>query len=120
MMGDNPIWADTALLIIDMINPLSFEGADRIINEVDAAAEVILRLRTRADAAGAPVVYVNDNFGCWSDDRREIIARATAAPAPGPGSSGRDRSHPNRLSPTGGISALAMFDSIAGSFHAGR
>lgn len=83
MMGDNPIWADTALLIIDMINPLSFEGADRIIDEVDAAAEVILRLRTRADAAGAPVVYVNDNFGCWSDDRRQIIARATAAPGAG-------------------------------------
>jgi len=82
-MGDDPVWAETALLIIDMINPLSFEGADRIIDDVDAAADVILRLRSRADAAGAPVVYVNDNFGCWSDDRREIIARAANSPGHG-------------------------------------
>lgn len=82
-MDGDPVWEGTALLVIDMINPLSFDGADRITDDVEAAAEVILRLRTRADAARAPVVYVNDNFGCWSDDRREIIARAAAAPGAG-------------------------------------
>lgn len=83
MVDGDPVWAGTALLIIDMINPLSFDGADRIADDVEAGAEVILRLRARADAAGAPVVYVNDNFGCWSDDRREIIVRATASPGAG-------------------------------------
>lgn len=82
-MDGEPLWANTALLIIDMINPLSFDGADRITDDVEAAAEVILRLRARADEADAPVVYVNDNFGCWSDDRREIIARVAAAPGAG-------------------------------------
>lgn len=82
-MNGDPVWANTALLIIDMINPLSFDGADRITDDVEAAAEVILRLRTRADAASAPIIYVNDNFGRWSDDRREIIARAAASPGVG-------------------------------------
>lgn len=76
-MTGEAAWTQTALLIIDMINPLDFEGADRIIAEVDAAADVILGLREQADAAGAPVIYINDNFGCWSDDREQIVAKAS-------------------------------------------
>lgn len=39
-------------------------------------ATVILKLRDEADALGAPVVCVNDNFGQWHADRARIVSHA--------------------------------------------
>ena len=62
-----------ALLIIDMINDLDFPEADDMIRWLDGVADAIDRLRTAADAAQVPVVYINDNYGEWHSDRERII-----------------------------------------------
>ena len=72
---DAPAAGNTALLIIDMINEMSFEGADALRGPAADAAAAIARLREEADAAGVPVVYVNDNFGEWHSERGRLVDR---------------------------------------------
>ena len=62
-----------ALLIIDMMNDLDFADANEMIPWLDGVADAIERLRTAADAARVPVVYINDNYGEWHSDRERII-----------------------------------------------
>lgn len=76
--GDRP-----ALLIIDMINDLEFEGAAAILDDAEAASHVIHDLRATARRCGAPVIYVNDNFDRWSEDRWQIVERACRSGARG-------------------------------------
>ncbi|MCE7031303.1 cysteine hydrolase [Lysobacter sp. GX 14042] len=64
-----------ALLVVDMINPLDFEGADALKPHAVAAARQIAALARRARAAALPVIYVNDNFMHWQADFREIVAQ---------------------------------------------
>ena len=72
-----------ALLIIDMINRLEFEGSDSLRPAAEAAGECILALRDQAGAAGVPVIYVNDNHGDWHEDRAAIVAKAIDGDCPG-------------------------------------
>ncbi|GAA0296906.1 cysteine hydrolase [Sphingomonas oligophenolica] len=65
-----------ALLIIDMINGFDFEGAEQLKPAATKAAGAILALRADAEAAGCPVIHVNDNFGEWHSDKDRIVARA--------------------------------------------
>ena len=62
-----------ALLIVDMLNDLRFDGAEKLAPAAQAIAEPILALRDAADAAGVPVIYVNDNKGHWHSDRTRLI-----------------------------------------------
>ncbi len=62
----------TALLLIDVINDLDFHGSEAMLPAVIEAAERIRTLKQRAREAGVPVIYVNDNFGYWRSDFREI------------------------------------------------
>jgi len=66
----------TALLIVDMINPFDFKGADRLAPKAANAARVIASLRGRMEEAGMPVVYVNDNFGEWHSEKSRLVERA--------------------------------------------
>jgi len=75
--------SSTALVLVDVINGLSFEGSEGIVQAATLAAPKICALRERAHRAGVPVVYVNDNFGQWRSDLRAIIAACTAADQPG-------------------------------------
>lgn len=61
-----------ALLLIDVINDLDFEGAEQMLPEAIKAAEAISALKARAKEAGIPIIYVNDNFGHWRSDFREV------------------------------------------------
>ena len=54
-----------ALLLIDVINPMDFRGAEALLPAATKAAQNIARLRRRAHDANIPVIYVNDNFDCW-------------------------------------------------------
>ena len=65
----------TALLIIDMIGPMDFEGVDEMADALDAAGDAIAHLRDSAHAAKAPVIYVNDNFGEWHSERSRLVKR---------------------------------------------
>ena len=64
----------SALLIIDMINLFDFEGGRRLAKEAARIAPRIARLKARFSRAGAPIIYVNDNFMDWRADFKELIA----------------------------------------------
>lgn len=64
-----------ALLIIDMISDFEFEDGQRLLRNALRAAHNILRLKERARAARIPTIYVNDNFGQWRSDFRQLVHR---------------------------------------------
>ncbi len=65
--------ADTALLLIDMINDLEFDGGERLISHALPMATRLAALKRRAKAAGIPVIYANDNFGRWRSDFPKVV-----------------------------------------------
>jgi nicotinamidase-related amidase len=62
-----------ALLLIDVINPLDFDGAEDLLGAALALAEPMARMRAAADAAGVPVIYVNDNQDQWQAQSSRLI-----------------------------------------------
>lgn len=62
-----------ALLLVDVINDLEFDGGARLLKRALPAAERLRALLGRAREAGVPVVYANDNFGRWRDEFRELL-----------------------------------------------
>jgi len=76
--GNVPDQSDVCLLIIDMINPFTFDGAEEMVPTASAAAERIVVLKGRMKATGLPVIYVNDNFGKWQSDFRKLVERCLA------------------------------------------
>lgn len=81
--GSAPDECRVALLIIDMINAFDFEGAPAILPRALAAAKAVAALKKRARNAGVPVVYVNDNFGRWRSDFRNLLERVRREGVPG-------------------------------------
>jgi nicotinamidase-related amidase len=75
--------AGSALLLIDVINDLAFEGSEALIEQAEAMATRLAALKRRASAAAVPCIYVNDNFGQWRADFRQTVAHCTAASSPG-------------------------------------
>ena len=71
--GSVPDKSGTALLLIDVINPLSFPEAGQLSRFIPRMARNLSRLKARAKKAGIPVIYVNDNFGRWRSDFRHQI-----------------------------------------------
>jgi nicotinamidase-related amidase len=71
--GNVPDEAAAALLLIDVINDLEFEGGDALLAEATPMAERLATLAQRARRAGLPVVYVNDNFGKWRSDFSKLL-----------------------------------------------
>jgi len=66
--------ATVALLLIDVINPLEFEGGESLLKEALPAARRLAQLKSDLADHGVPVVYVNDNFGYWDLGFRELVA----------------------------------------------
>jgi nicotinamidase-related amidase len=75
--------ADVALLLIDVINDLAFDGGEQLLEQARPMAAAIAMLKTRAHAAGIPVIYVNDNFGHWRSDFPKIVEYCMRPGAPG-------------------------------------
>jgi nicotinamidase-related amidase len=71
--GSVPDKHKTALLLIDVINDFDFPEADQLLKEARPMASRLLRLKRRAQKAGVPVIYVNDNFGRWKSDFRRTV-----------------------------------------------
>jgi nicotinamidase-related amidase len=70
--------AETALLIIDMLNPYDHEDAEPLAESVRETLPGVVRLRDRAREAAGDVmtVYVNDNYDAWELGRQELVERA--------------------------------------------
>ena len=75
--------AGTALLLIDVINDLAFDGSERLVAQAESMAAPLVQLKRRASAAGVPTIYINDNFGQWRSDFRRTVAHCTARSSPG-------------------------------------
>jgi nicotinamidase-related amidase len=71
--GFAPDECPVALLLIDWINDLEFDGGDRLFPQALAAAKASAALRRRAKQARVPVIYCNDNFGKWRSDFRSLL-----------------------------------------------
>jgi nicotinamidase-related amidase len=71
--GSAPDECAAALLLIDWINDLEFDGGDKFLPAALAAARATASLRKRAKHAGVPVIYCNDNFGKWRSDFRSLL-----------------------------------------------
>jgi nicotinamidase-related amidase len=75
--------AGTALLLIDVINDLAFEGSENLVAQAEPMAIRLAALKRRATVAGVPAIYINDNFGQWRSDFRQTVAHCTKRTSPG-------------------------------------
>lgn len=71
--GSAPDHSKVALVLLDVINDLEFEGAELLEPHALRAAQKIQELKWRAKLAGIPAIYVNDNFGRWRSDFKSLI-----------------------------------------------
>jgi nicotinamidase-related amidase len=65
--------APTALLLIDVINDLEFDGGDDLLEHALPMAKALAELKRRAKSLGIPVIYANDNFGRWRSDFTKLV-----------------------------------------------
>lgn len=61
------------LLLIDVINPLEFEGAENLQRFAMPMARRLAELKARCKHAGIPAIYANDNFGRWRSDFPRLV-----------------------------------------------
>lgn len=66
--GNVPDKNPVALILIDVINDLEFEGGEALSGYAKRMAPKLARLKQRAYDNDVPVIYVNDNFGKWQSD----------------------------------------------------
>jgi len=69
----------TALLLIDVINPIDFDGGEKLLRHALPMARALAAFKRRTKAAGIPVIYVNDNFGRWRSDFPKIVEHCLQA-----------------------------------------
>lgn len=81
--GSAPDKSSVALLLIDVVNAMEFEGAERLLEFAVPMADRIAALRRRAREADIPTVYVNDNFGRWQSDFRNVLRHCLDDDVPG-------------------------------------
>lgn len=63
----------TALLLIDVVNDLAFDGSDALVEQAEPMALRLAVLKRRVTRAGIPASYANDNFGQWRSDFRYTV-----------------------------------------------
>lgn len=71
--GSAPDQSPVALLLVDVINDMEFEGGERLLQRAIPMARAIAALKERARSLAIPVIYVNDNFGRWQSDFRRTV-----------------------------------------------
>jgi nicotinamidase-related amidase len=82
--GNVPDQCSVALLLIDVLNGLDFEGSQEFAARAVRMAERIAALRENAKRAGVPVIYVNDNnVGRWRSDASGMVQHWIESDAPG-------------------------------------
>lgn len=67
----------TALLIIDMINTLDFPEGKSLLKHALPVAKNILRMKKKLKKKKIPVIYLNDHYGHWRDDWKEVYEHCT-------------------------------------------
>ncbi len=65
----------TCRLIIDMMSGFAFEQVERLFPSIEHTAQRIATVKQHMKKADVPVIYVNDDFGKWRWDFRELVTR---------------------------------------------
>jgi nicotinamidase-related amidase len=82
--GNVPDKCGAVLLLVDVLNPLDFEGAEAFVPRALQTGERIAGLARRARQSHVPVVYINDNVaGRWRSDLSGLLAAGSQGNAPG-------------------------------------
>jgi nicotinamidase-related amidase len=81
--GNVPDDCSVALLVVDVLNALRFDGSEAFVPRAVAVGERIVALKRRAKALKIPTVYVNDNVGRWQSDVGAVVRESTSDDAPG-------------------------------------
>jgi len=62
----------TILLLVDFINPLRFDGGERLARPALRAAQAAAALKRRLHKRGVQTVYANDNYGIWRSSFADV------------------------------------------------
>jgi nicotinamidase-related amidase len=81
--GNVPESSPVALLLIDVINDMEFDGAEALVRQAVPMAHRLAALKKRARAAKVPAIYINDNFGRWQSDFRKLVHHVLHDGVPG-------------------------------------
>jgi nicotinamidase-related amidase len=69
--------SDTALIVIDMLNPYEHEHADLLVESVGSiVAKIRVLVNEAREADGVELVYVNDNYEDFTATAGQIVRRA--------------------------------------------
>lgn len=71
--------AAKALVLVDVFNPLDFDGARKLAPDAVRAAKAAASLAARCRQSRWPVVYANDNYGRWRSDFSDVMRRCLAS-----------------------------------------
>lgn len=66
----------TVLLLVDFINHLKFDGAERLAPRALRAAKAAAVLKAALVRKGCPCIYANDNFGEWRTEFSGLVRSA--------------------------------------------
>ena len=73
----------TVVLVVDMLNAYEHPDADLLIPNVEPIVDPLSQLLKRAhDTDDVDVVYVNDNYGDFTADHRDLVNAALAGRRP--------------------------------------
>jgi nicotinamidase-related amidase len=75
--GNVPETSPLALIIVDVINDLEFDGGEDLLEHALPMSRRLASLAARAREARVAVIYVNDNFGKWRSDFRNLLDHCT-------------------------------------------
>ena len=81
--GNAPDQSRSVLLLIDLINDLSFPNNEHLVRNSEKLARAIVRLKERCQRAGIPAIYVNDNHGKWKSNFSAVLQHCLRPEAPG-------------------------------------
>ena len=72
--GNAPDTSPVVLLLIDVISDFNFDNGDQLLENAKSIAKNIAELKKKAGKSKVPVIYVNDNFGKWQSDFKNLLA----------------------------------------------
>jgi nicotinamidase-related amidase len=81
--GNAPDQSQAVLLLIDVINDLSFPDNQNLVRRSVALAKSIAKLKKRCKKLGIPTIYVNDNRGRWRSDISAVLRHCLGTECPG-------------------------------------
>jgi len=81
--GNVPDHCSVALLLVDVLNALRFEGSEAFVPRAVEVGRRIAALKESARKAGIPVIYINDNAGRWRSDLQQVVDDSQKEDAPG-------------------------------------